>query len=201
MTRGLLKNAKIAYPSIFDGGAIIANPATGKILWQKLLSAESATQAAKILRPASGRLAAGGRSVLDQTSEISEPVTQVWASVPVDEAPSLVRQLNQLPESVAHINPGPGGDYTLAGIHVTHAQADKSHAVAELLRLQGVAKEQTLAIGDGDNDLPLFEKAGLKIAMGNSPDSVKSLADQVVGSVEDDGFTEAMDRFVLNTGA
>jgi hydroxymethylpyrimidine pyrophosphatase-like HAD family hydrolase len=40
--------------------------------------------------------------------------------------------------------------------------------------------------------------AGLKIAMGNAMPELKAAADFVVGSVDDDGFAEAMNRFVLN---
>jgi hypothetical protein len=59
-------------------------------------------------------------------------------------------------------------------------------------------KEQTLAIGDGSNDLSLFQNAGFRVAMGNASDELKDAADYVVGSVDEDGFAEAMDRFVLN---
>jgi hydroxymethylpyrimidine pyrophosphatase-like HAD family hydrolase len=55
-----------------------------------------------------------------------------------------------------------------------------------------------IAIGDGHNDMPLLEAAGLKVAMGNAPDEVKQLADYVAPSLADDGVAAAIDKFVLS---
>jgi hydroxymethylpyrimidine pyrophosphatase-like HAD family hydrolase len=52
-------------------------------------------------------------------------------------------------------------------------------------------------IGDADNDLPMFERAGLAIAMGQATDAVKSKAAFVTDSNADDGVASAIERFVL----
>ena len=55
-----------------------------------------------------------------------------------------------------------------------------------------------MAIGDGPNDAPLLREAGLAIAMGNANAALKELADAVVASVDEDGFAEAVERYVLD---
>jgi hypothetical protein len=54
-------------------------------------------------------------------------------------------------------------------------------------------------IGDQPNDLLMFKKSGVSIAMGNAPDEVKSQATHVTDSYNDEGFAKAMHRFVLGT--
>ena len=61
----------------------------------------------------------------------------------------------------------------------------------------GVDKNHTLAIGDGNNDLPLFDVTSVRVAMGNSTKLLKNKADHVVSTVGEDGFAEAVRRIVL----
>jgi len=58
-----------------------------------------------------------------------------------------------------------------------------------------------LAIGDGDNDLPMLKFAGTGVLMGNADEKTKSSAGPNVHQTldfEDEGFTEAIHQFVLN---
>lgn len=58
----------------------------------------------------------------------------------------------------------------------------------ELLRLLGVRKEDTIAIGDGHNDIHLFEAVGHRVAMGNAIPELKAVSDQVIGSITHNGL-------------
>lgn len=128
---------------------------------------------------------------------ITDPALSVWASVPATEGEWLVEELRKLPKVAVHGNPHPGGDTSKWGVQVTHIEADKEYAVRQLLDIMNVDKAHTLAIGDGNNDLPLFKSATIKVAMGNGTDSLKFAADHVVGTVEEDGFAQAVREFVL----
>jgi hydroxymethylpyrimidine pyrophosphatase-like HAD family hydrolase len=52
-------------------------------------------------------------------------------------------------------------------------------------------------IGDGGNDVTMFEQAGLSIAMGNAQPAVKAEAHFVTTSNSEDGFAAAVERFIL----
>jgi hydroxymethylpyrimidine pyrophosphatase-like HAD family hydrolase len=52
-------------------------------------------------------------------------------------------------------------------------------------------------IGDGRNDVAMFARSGLSIAMGNASAEVQRAADFVTDSNRDDGFATAIDRFIL----
>ena len=68
-----------------------------------------------------------------------------------------------------------------------------------MLELAGLTNEPILAIGDGENDIALFEliENGVRVAMGNACDALKERADWIAPPVEEDGFAVAMQYFGL----
>ena len=50
------------------------------------------------------------------------------------------------------------------------------------------------------NDLAMFRKSGMSIAMGNATDDVKKMATEVTASNEDEGFAGAIDLILRNNG-
>ncbi len=54
-----------------------------------------------------------------------------------------------------------------------------------------------MAIGDSNNDLPMLKAAGHSVAMGNALPEVKAACEFTVGTCEEGGFAEAIERFVL----
>ena len=85
-------------------------------------------------------------------------------------------------------------------LDVTGPDADKGHGLEELARAMGVPLERVAVIGDGHNDIPMFEKAGLAIAMGQAADQVKQAAAMVAADNDADGVADAIDRFILRKG-
>ncbi|QNT77478.1 Cof-type HAD-IIB family hydrolase [Entomobacter blattae] len=83
-------------------------------------------------------------------------------------------------------------------LDITHIQATKGHALRHLAEIMQVPLEQTLCIGDMDNDIPMFQEAGFSIAMGNASAHVKAEADFVTGSNEEEGWAEAIKHYVLS---
>jgi len=69
--------------------------------------------------------------------------------------------------------------------------------VLELAKLVGVPPSEIAVIGDGGNDVTMFEQAGLSIAMGNAQPVVKAEAHFVTASNSEDGFAAAVERFIL----
>jgi Cof subfamily protein (haloacid dehalogenase superfamily) len=83
-------------------------------------------------------------------------------------------------------------------LDVTHPQANKGGVVAYLSKHDDIAPEQIATIGDMPNDVLMFTPSGLSIAMGNASAEVQAAADHVTTSNQDEGFAEAVERFVFS---
>jgi hypothetical protein len=82
-------------------------------------------------------------------------------------------------------------------LDITHPLANKGAALSEIAKLLAVPPAEIAVIGDGGNDVAMFERSGLCIAMGNAGPQVRRAADFVTDSNRDDGFANAIDRFIL----
>jgi Cof subfamily protein (haloacid dehalogenase superfamily) len=82
-------------------------------------------------------------------------------------------------------------------LDVTHPEANKGGVVKFLSAKYEIPEEQIATIGDMPNDVLMFARSGLSIAMGQSGREVHRAARRVTASNDDDGFAEAVDRFVL----
>ncbi len=77
------------------------------------------------------------------------------------------------------------------------AECGKELGVEAVCRHLGIDREQTLAFGDGENDITMLRYAGTGVAMGNAADEVKRAADYVTAPVSEDGVPAALRRFGL----
>jgi Cof subfamily protein (haloacid dehalogenase superfamily) len=82
-------------------------------------------------------------------------------------------------------------------LDVTSPQANKGGVVMMLAKLNKIQPDEIATIGDMPNDVLMFKKSGLSIAMGNSSDEVKSQASEVTDSNQDEGFAKAVRKFIL----
>jgi Cof subfamily protein (haloacid dehalogenase superfamily) len=82
-------------------------------------------------------------------------------------------------------------------LDVTHPDANKGHVVQVLSEVLSIPPRQIATIGDMPNDVLMFEKSGLSIAMGNASAEVQHQAQLVTRSNEEEGFANAMEAFVL----
>ena len=82
-------------------------------------------------------------------------------------------------------------------LDITHPEANKGAAISYLAKRLGLQTHEIATIGDQPNDVLMFTESGLSIAMGNASDEVKKQATRVTTSSEDEGFANAVDRFIL----
>ena len=73
----------------------------------------------------------------------------------------------------------------------------KRVGMEKILDYFGLTREETMAFGDGGNDIPMLEYAGIGVAMGNAAEKVASSADFVTRSVDDNGVAYALKHFGL----
>lgn len=115
---------------------------------------------------------------------LREPALDGWGMLP-DEAAA---RFNETYRDLLMI-PFCSGSYDICRTDVS-----KATGVAKLLGLLGLRWEDAVAIGDGENDVALLEKAGLGIAMGNAPPQVRARADRITGSVLEEGAAAALEQ-------
>ncbi len=82
-------------------------------------------------------------------------------------------------------------------LDVTHPKANKGEVVLAMSDLLNTPVDQIATIGDMPNDVLMFRKSGISIAMGNASAEVQNSATYVTDSNETEGFAKAMEKFIL----
>lgn len=81
-------------------------------------------------------------------------------------------------------------------LEFTRAGVTKGKALRHLASLLNIPIEETMAIGDTENDLSILEAAGIGVAMGNAPLDIQAVSDYVTASNEEDGVGKAIAHFI-----
>lgn len=206
-------------PVITSQGAVLAHPVTGEILHETLLSEASGRRLASYVREGATVVASylkGPELVIVQNREERAPdVYDHWFGdariVEGDLEPWLARgfrvvkfivvnapeEMERAPELREYFGP----DVQIVRTHPylvegTASGVDKGSGLRRLLAHLQIARERVLAVGDHDNDLPMFAEAGVAVAMGQAEENVRQAAHWVAPSVDEDGVAAALRRFV-----
>lgn len=110
----------------------------------------------------------------------SFPVTQLWISGEYEEQ-SMPSELKVIPWHI------PGGD-------VNFEEASKGRMITENFRWH----RNTIAFGDGNNDIEMFQSVKISIAMGNASSKVKQNANHVTDRCDNNGIYKYIKNFVNN---
>lgn len=79
---------------------------------------------------------------------------------------------------------------------ITAQDANKGKGLSDIISQQGINIKETMAFGDGGNDISIIKKAGIGIAMGNANQTLKNVADYITTSVDDNGIYNALKHFL-----
>ncbi|MDR0767766.1 MAG: phosphoglycolate phosphatase [Methanosarcinales archaeon] len=82
--------------------------------------------------------------------------------------------------------------------HLTDKNICKSDALSRMSEMMGMKPKDFVAIGDSDNDIDMFQAAGLSFAVANATDDVKKEADYILQKGFGDGFAEMIDYLIQN---
>ncbi len=111
-----------------------------------------------------------------------------------EQADALMEKFKgQLRFSVARSPAFPGVNF----YNILDTGVSKGSALVTLCNHIGISPQNTIAVGDGLNDLSLLETAGLGIAMGNAFPEVKKIADAVTDSVDEGGVARVIRDYLL----
>ena len=94
-------------------------------------------------------------------------------------------------------NPAFSASFGRAYVEMYSKETSKGIAMRTLADILGISKSEIMSIGNGENDLTMFEESGVKIAVENAEDCLKAKADFVVASNNADGVAEAIEKFCL----
>lgn len=82
-------------------------------------------------------------------------------------------------------------------LEINAVGADKGSAMLWLAEYLGISREETMAFGDGENDVTMIKAAGLGVAMENGEACVKAVADHITCTNNENGVAKAIRQFVL----
>ncbi|MFZ1250378.1 MAG: HAD family hydrolase [Candidatus Microsaccharimonas sp.] len=199
-TKAVIEKLGLKGVGVFNGGAEIINLENGENIYRQSLDIQTAQQVLELTLPY-------GYSVLNAVGSNEQPVTNVSqiteetdkllvVNVPTSETPEIIAALDAI-EGIAVHPVSAWSDEDVFCISIVHEHASKRYGAERVMKMLGYDKSEVLAVGDGHNDLPLIEAVGMGIAMGNAPDEVKQLADDITGSLEDDGVAQVVEKYIL----
>lgn len=191
----VVKKLKLTDPCITSGGALIIDPKDEKILWELRISLEDAVTIQDITKRYDYPVAYADGLTTHYAANIAQAKinsalnTIYILDVPTmiaDEVTEQLSSIKSLTISKAYSWNNPDG----MDLHITNREATKEHAVIELCDILEVNREDVAGVGDGFNDIHLFNAVGYKIAMGNAVPELKEAADLVIGTEREDGLAK-----------
>ncbi len=83
------------------------------------------------------------------------------------------------------------------GADIVSKEANKAIGISDYIDLMGIKRSETMGFGDGENDKEMLEYTGIGVAMGNSADELKRIADYITDDIDEDGLYNACKHFGL----
>lgn len=199
MAQPIIESLELTEPCVISGGTQLYDPVKKSIIWQKSLQPATVKSIMDVFRSTDYEIAINDEAVGQPARSRSIP-SQVYVMyamhLTIDQSEKYLPHLAQISEIVSHaVKSWKGEDFV--DIHITHKNGTKQSAIEALLEQLKLDKTKVIGVGDGSNDLPLFNAVGFKIAMGNASDKLKQAADYVTLPADEDGLASAIDRFVL----
>lgn len=134
----------------------------------------------------------GGITLTDHPEEapLVEKCCYFHATRPADVVQADLGDYYKVIDSSFRISRFCDGEITMNGVN-------KASGMERYLQYVGIPHENSIAIGDGPNDVEMVEYAHLGIAMGNGVDLLKQKADLVCGHIEEDGLYKVFEELGL----
>jgi Cof subfamily protein (haloacid dehalogenase superfamily) len=193
VAKAIIEKLELKDPCIVSGGALIVDPINKSILWEERIDQDSIAAINKTLAKVSFRIIfSDGLQTFRFNNivkaNIDRPINTIYImNVPSPHALQIANSLINIPGitvTKAHSWVIPDG----FDLHITNKEATKEHAVMELCEMLKIDRDKVAGVGDGYNDIHLFNAVGHKVAMGNAVPELKEAADIVIGSVEEEGL-------------
>ena len=83
------------------------------------------------------------------------------------------------------------------GYDLVHKDSGKGNAVKDVCKYYNIDLKDSLAFGDGENDIEMIETAGISVAMGNGISKLKEASDYVTADIDEDGLYLALKHYQI----
>lgn len=191
----IIQALKLEDPCVICGGTIIIDQ-DGKVLYEAQLNRDQLEAVEGICKPYPYKIGKNdetyGESAPAKDRTLGDTANIVYIpKVEARDLTPLVQKLSGIPGVFVTSTRG----WVNHVIHVTTKDGSKEHGVRYVLDKLGVKKDETIGVGDGDNDIHIFAAVGRKIAMGNASENLKAVADEVAPSVDEDGLAWVIEKY------
>lgn len=197
-------------------GAVVQHLHTDEILYQQTLDLEEQTSLIQFLKDHGLAVLAyqGNEIIVDHANEYTH-VEEALTGLPTryDETycqQALGDQFKFIgvgdPTMVKRLESESGGRFGAKTrlttsksfyLEVVHQDVSKGTSLLKLCEHMGIHPSEVIAIGDGNNDLQMLQAAGLGVAMANGSAELRSAADEITLTNDDDGVAYIIDKYFL----
>ncbi|KXT78570.1 sugar-phosphatase [Streptococcus sp. DD13] len=204
------------YAITFNGGLVL-DVATGDIISQATLTYEEfmdiQTIAQKLDIPMHASTKEGiytanrnlGKYTIYESVLVNAPIfyrtteemrdIEIIKTMLVDEPEKLDALIPLIPEDLKkRFNAGKSADFYY---EICPKEGNKGYAIQQLAKKLGLSMDQTMAIGDQENDRPMLEVVGHPVVMENGNPKTKEIAKSITKSNDEDGVAYAIRKWVL----
>ncbi|MBQ4313049.1 MAG: HAD family phosphatase [Clostridia bacterium] len=212
-----LEQLELTTPTITYNGAKIIEPRTGKTLYEQGLEQSAVIEIYELGKRLGATMCAWSKEEL-WVSEINEHVEryrEISGAVPkvIDDVSVLAKRgvtkfiwcdeperISQFARTAPReLSEGINCATSSANLlEIYDGRVSKAAAMEFLGAYLGIEREQMIAIGDGYNDLPMLQYAGLGVAMANAAEDIKAQCGYVTVSNDEDGVAQVLYRFVID---
>jgi hydroxymethylpyrimidine pyrophosphatase-like HAD family hydrolase len=177
----------------FDAGPVLQR--AGDAIPDALLATEILGKGYQVNALFPDGLLNGRQHVVRRTRDLwAAPTTRAVVHAP--DVARLGQELGWFDVTVTQGSTTEPGDW----LDLTAPDLSKASGLEAVRRGLRVAPEHTIAVGDGHNDLPMFEWAARAVAMGNAPAEVQAAAGEVCGTIAEQGVIDVLRSMATHLG-
>ncbi len=189
----------LRHESVVANGALVVDSQTGKAWRKSLLSKDQVAAIIEVHKPYSYPFFLTGDEADNYriiTEQVPKPLSAAFINdVPAEDAHDIREMLVAIPGVNAYLSPSWSGGDNEFDINIGHVNARKHNALEALFGKYAIDSSKMIGVGDGINDLELFDAVGHRIAVANAHPQLIEAADEIVASQEEDGLAEVVRRF------
>ena len=191
------RKLNLKHPQIAENGARIIDPQTGESLYQNDLGRDEILAIVVSISRSGYRFYASeeGRPV----SKISNLKTWRVSIISVcaggyESALRLSKKAEEFENIAASMSISSLGEWY---VMFTKSGVDKGRATEVFAKMIKLNTDEIMAIGDGPNDVEMFNAVGFPVAMGHASQEVKSSARFVTENLDNEGLAVAIEKLIL----